>query len=77
MEEASIYEESMDETNGQTTLRFAAFDYVIFGILLSFSALIGIYYGFVAKRKQDNITEYILGGKTMPLFPIAVSLIVS
>lgn len=59
------------------TKSFDAVDYTIFICLLSFSALIGIYYGFVAKRKQDNPNEYILGSRTMNLLPIAVSLIVS
>lgn len=57
--------------------RFDAVDYTIFIGLLSFSALIGIYYGFIAKRKQDNRNEYLLASRTMKLFPIAVSLIVS
>lgn len=59
------------------TKSFDVVDYTIFICLLSFSALIGIYYGFVAKRKQDNTNEYILGSRTMKMLPIAVSLIVS
>lgn len=61
----------------ETVLRFSTIDYIIFVCLLGFSALIGIYYGFIAKRKQDNTAEYILGSRSMSLFPIAVSLIVS
>lgn len=40
-------------------------------------ALIGIYFGFVSKKKQNNTTEYLLGGKEMNFFPIAASLIAS
>lgn len=57
--------------------RFKTIDYIICALLLSLSALIGIYYGFIAKRKQNNTAEYILGSRSMSLFPIAVSMIVS
>lgn len=65
------------EIPGGTVQQFSAIDYIIFICLLSFSALVGVYYGFIAKRKQDNTSEYILGSRSMTLFPIAVSLIVS
>lgn len=42
-----------------------------------FAALIGIYFGFVSKKKQNNTKEYLLGGKQMNFFPIAASLIAS
>lgn len=41
------------------------------------AVLIGIYFGFISKEKQDNTTEYLLGGKKMNFFPIAASLIAS
>lgn len=56
---------------------FTSFDYALFGVMLLVSAAIGIYFGFFAKRKQDNTTEYLLGGKKMKFFPIAASLIAS
>lgn len=68
------------EIDGNTSigvLRFSIVDYIIFAVLLVLSSFIGFYYGFLAKRKQDNAEEYLLGGKQMTLFPIAVSLIVS
>jgi solute carrier family 5 (sodium-coupled monocarboxylate transporter), member 8/12 len=40
-------------------------------------ALIGIYFGFISKTKQNNTKEYLLGGKSMNFFPIATSLIAS
>lgn len=58
-------------------LHFSVADYTVFILLLVLSALIGIYYGFIAKKKQDNTAEYLLGGKEMTLFPIAISLIVA
>jgi len=39
--------------------------------------LIGIYFGFISKKKQNNTKEYLLGGKQMNFAPIAASLIAS
>ncbi|CRK94412.1 CLUMA_CG007919, isoform A [Clunio marinus] len=49
----------------------------VFGFMLGLSALIGIYFGFISKKKQDNTVEYLLGGKTMSFLPVAASLIAS
>lgn len=62
---------------GRGHLQFLTFgwtDYLLFGGLLGISILIGIYFGFFGK-KQDNTTEYLLGGKTMTFFPVSMSLI--
>lgn len=58
-------------------LHFSIADYSVFILLLVVSSLIGIYYGFLAKRKQDSTAEYLFGGKQLTLFPISISLIVS
>lgn len=58
-------------------IHFTLIDYGIFAAMLILSSLIGVYYGFIAKTKQDNTVEYLLGGKQMTLIPIAVSLIVT
>lgn len=55
-------------------LLFSWFDHSLFALMLGVSALIGIYFGFCGK-KQDNVAEYILGGKEMRTFPIAMSLV--
>ncbi|XP_062547223.1 sodium-coupled monocarboxylate transporter 1-like [Armigeres subalbatus] len=56
-------------------LRFTPLDYGLFILLLSVSVAIGIYFGFFSKIKQNNVEEYLLGGKSMPNFPVAASLI--
>ncbi|XP_031634441.1 sodium-coupled monocarboxylate transporter 1-like [Contarinia nasturtii] len=56
-------------------LHFSWFDYGFFLGLLGLSTLIGIYYGFFSKHKQNNPNEYILGGRTMKILPVATSLI--
>uniref|UniRef100_A0A182JI64 Sodium/solute symporter n=1 Tax=Anopheles atroparvus TaxID=41427 RepID=A0A182JI64_ANOAO len=58
-------------------LLFSWFDYTIFALLLLTSAIIGAYFGFVSKIKQNNTKEYLLGGKTMGKFPVSASLIAS
>jgi hypothetical protein len=64
-------------TNNQNVNFFTSFDYILFAIMLALSALIGIYFGFFAKRKQNTTSQYLLGGKKMKFFPIAASLIAS
>ncbi|XP_037034061.1 sodium-coupled monocarboxylate transporter 2-like [Bradysia coprophila] len=58
-------------------MQFSTIDYVLFVGMLLLSSLIGIYYGFLAKTKQNTVNEYLLGGKTMHIVPIAMSLIAS
>lgn len=56
---------------------FTVIDYGIFTLMLVLSSLIGIYYGFFAKTKQNTTDEYLFGGKQMTLLPISISLIVT
>lgn len=58
-------------------INFTIIDYGIFSAMLISSSVIGIYYGFIAQRKQNNTAEYLLGGKQMKVIPIAISLIVT
>ncbi|KAL0276709.1 UNVERIFIED_CONTAM: hypothetical protein PYX00_004222 [Menopon gallinae] len=57
--------------------RFDTIDYIVFAGMLLVSALIGIYFAFFAKRKQNTVKEYLLGGKEMGIFPISMSLVAS
>lgn len=56
---------------------FGWIDYGLFIVLLGISTLIGIYYGFFSKHKQNNMSEYILGGRSMKILPVATSMIAS
>ena len=51
------------------------FDYTIFAGTLVFSTLIGIYYGCFGS-KQGTTREYLMGGKTMKIIPIGISVAV-
>lgn len=62
-------------TSAQPDSQFSAVDYGLFGVMLMSSALIGVYFGFFSKKKQNNTLEYLLGGKKLKFFPIAASLI--
>jgi len=61
------------EDVGMALRRFGVPDYVVFVSMLLVCALIGVYYGFCA----GNVTEaeYLMGGRNMQTFPVALSLI--
>ncbi|XP_066255129.1 sodium-coupled monocarboxylate transporter 1-like [Euwallacea similis] len=66
----------MDE-EGNVKKYFDVIDYVVFAVMLIVSAFIGVYFAFFAKVKQNTTSEYLMGGKTMGIFPISMSLIAS
>lgn len=67
----------MDAAEDDVKRYFDIIDYIVFAIMLIVSALIGVYFAFFAKVKQNTTTEYLMGGKTMGIFPISMSLIAS
>ncbi|RWS23435.1 putative sodium-dependent multivitamin transporter-like protein [Leptotrombidium deliense] len=52
------------------------YDYIVFGVMLAISALIGLYYQFTGGR-QRTTKEYLLGDGDMGIFPVAISLMAS
>ena len=54
---------------------FDAAEYAVFILILVLSALVGVYHGY-CKGNQNTVNEYMLGGKSMSVFPVAMSLIV-
>lgn len=65
---------NQDDVNN-FVFHFSWLDYAFFLGLLSLSTVIGIYYGFFSKHKQNNTNEYILGGRSMKIVPVAISMI--
>lgn len=55
---------------------FGAWDYVVLGVMLVISAGIGVYYRFTG-GKQKTTQEYLLGDRSLSVFPVAVSLMAS
>ncbi|XP_041479111.1 sodium-coupled monocarboxylate transporter 1-like [Lytechinus variegatus] len=60
----------------ETARHFAIWDYVIFGVMLLFSAAIGIYFAFSGGR-QRTAEEFFLGDRKMGMIPVAMSVVVS
>lgn len=56
--------------------RFGWPDYLVFALMLALSAGIGVFFGFFDKKKQDT-QEFLMAGKSMTTFPVAMSLIAS
>lgn len=56
------------------SVTFSWLDYSIFVAMLAISVAIGIYFGCFGS-KQASAGEYLMGGKKMHIFPIAMSLI--
>lgn len=65
--------------------RFGAPDYLVFFVMLAGCVLIGVYFGFIEKKpkpskRKCSIVEleednYLVGGRNMKIFPVAMSLI--
>lgn len=53
---------------------FGIVDYVLFFAMLVVSIFIGLYTAFFGKNKQKTISDYLLGGRKMGVFPTAMSL---
>jgi Na+/proline symporter len=58
---------------GLALQRFGLADYVVFVSMLLVCALIGVYYGFCAGKVSE--AEYLMGGRNMQTFPVALSLV--
>ncbi|XP_046397964.1 sodium-coupled monocarboxylate transporter 1-like [Ischnura elegans] len=56
---------------------FSALDHTLFVGMLVVSAIIGIYFAFFAKQKQNTTSEYLMGGRKMGILPVSLSLIAS
>lgn len=53
--------------------RFSWPDYLVFVAMLFVCILIGIYFGLTEKSGSE--TDYLMGGRSMAVFPIALSLV--
>lgn len=55
---------------------FSLIDYTVFGIVLCISALIGIYFALV-DRKKKSLDDFLLGGRKLKVLPVAMSILAS
>lgn len=58
-----------------TLQRFSWPDYVVFIAMFIFCLMIGVYFGFIKKAVSED--DYLVGGRNMSVFPIALSLVAS
>ncbi|XP_049305334.1 sodium-coupled monocarboxylate transporter 1 [Bactrocera dorsalis] len=78
---------AMNVTELSSSLQhFGVLDYFVFVLMLSVCAIIGLYFGFIENKKKqsDNeqrrgseALEYLVGGRKMKVFPVALSLVAS
>lgn len=66
--------ESLREQGMIMPSRFGAYDYTVFGLMLAVSMSVGVY-SAVRSRKNFTVSEFLVGGKKMPAFPVALSLL--
>ncbi|CAH1183378.1 unnamed protein product [Phaedon cochleariae] len=60
---------------GAAMQRFGWVDYIMFFIMLGICLVVGLYFGLC--KKTQNAQEYLVGGRSMNVVPIAMSLIAS
>ncbi|KAF5277767.1 hypothetical protein FQR65_LT03747 [Abscondita terminalis] len=60
---------------GASMQKFGWPDYTVFILMLMICVVIGVYFGFV--DSSETAQDYLMGGRTMKTFPIAMSLIAS
>lgn len=58
---------------GASMQRFGWPDYVVFVIMLLLCVVVGFYFGFV--HSATSAQDYLMGGRNMKTFPVAMSLI--
>ncbi len=58
--------------------RFHWADYLVFSMALLMSSAVGLYYAVVDRKRKQNTTEdFLMGGRSMPVLPVSISLFVS
>ena len=62
------------QTTEELIRRFGWPDYLVFAAMLAISAIIGIYYACTGSR-QNSTSEFLMAGRNMNTFPVAMSLI--
>ncbi|XP_047115232.1 sodium-coupled monocarboxylate transporter 2-like [Schistocerca piceifrons] len=58
-------------------LRFGWLDHMVFGLMLAVSLVVGVYFGVCGRAKNTAKVDYLHGGKSMSVLPVAVSLVAS
>ncbi|XP_063866764.1 sodium-coupled monocarboxylate transporter 2-like isoform X3 [Scylla paramamosain] len=67
-------EETIVAAGEMVSARFSVVDYVVFSIMLVVSLGIGVY-SAIQSRGRESTQDFLLGGRNMPPFPVAISLL--
>ncbi|XP_045104479.1 sodium-coupled monocarboxylate transporter 1-like isoform X2 [Portunus trituberculatus] len=70
----SSTEETIVAAGELVSARFSVVDYVVFSIMLVVSLGIGVY-SAIQSRGRESTQDFLLGGRNMPPFPVAISLL--
>ena len=62
-----------DEITSISDGKFVVIDYIIFSSLFLISLILGFYTAL--KKDNSSTNEYLVGGRSMPLLPVALSCI--
>lgn len=72
------------EELSQSLKQFGTLDQIVFGSMLCGCSLVGLYFGLKevkrrqsAKNEEDDTIHFLMGGRKMMVFPVAMSLIAS
>ena len=64
----------MTDAREDVIKHFGLGDYVVFSSLLGVSLAIGIYF---SKKENNTSNDFLMGGRSMPVIPVSMSLIAS
>lgn len=77
---------NVDDMN-KSLKQFGLADYVVFVLMLIICSVVGIYFGFkdhkkhqknkLKSRRGSGELDYLVGGRNMQIFPVAMSLVAS
>ena len=70
-----IFASNLKMSSEDATAVFSIFDYVVFATMLIISSLIGVYFAYFAKVKQNTPSEYLMGSKSIGVLPMSMSLL--
>lgn len=71
----AIEKSSNHEADKMVAAKLSIWDYIVFGVMLASSSVIGIYYGIKSRHKSTK--EYLTAGGNMHWFPISLSIFAS
>lgn len=63
--------------HGRETPTFHIADFVVFGVFLLMTSLVGVYFGLQSKKQQQSAKDFLTGGGNIHWAPVTLSLMAS